>query len=1085
MGKKPGIEKVLVIGSGPIVIGQAAEFDYSGSQACKALQEEGVEVVLLNSNPATIQTDTEMADTVYVEPIVPEVGTKIIEKENPDALLPTMGGQEGLNLTTEMESRGILKENNVEVIGSPIESIITAEDRGKFSELTKKLGEPIPKSKEVQSVEEAINAVGELGGYPILCRAAYALGGTGSGVAQNEKELNKLVKSIIEVSLNNTATLDEYLSGWKEFEYEVMRDGINNCITVCNMENLDPLGIHTGDSIVVAPSQTLSNREYQILRSVSLRVVRALNLEGGCNIQFGVNPETFEYKVIEVNPRVSRSSALASKATGYPIARVAAKLALGMTLDEIPNHITKETPASFEPTIDYIVAKIPRWPFNKFPEVEQVIGSQMKGTGEAMAIGRTFEEAIQKAIRSVDIGRLGLGADGEEEPASDIEEVKKALKNPDDKRIFYIRHALKLGLSVEEIRDLTGIDPWFIQKIKNIIEMEEKLRKSSLDKLENNELMKEAKRMGFSDEQIAYLFDKKEDEIRETRKPQSKATYKMVDTCAAEFEAKTPYYYSTYETKDEVPTSELEKVIVLGGGPIRIGQGIEFDYCCVHSALALSDEGVESIIVNNNPETVSTDSDISDKLYFEPITYEDVMNIVEKENPDGIIVQFGGQAPLDIANRLSESGVTILGTKASSIDRTEDRKRFRKTLRDLNITHPRSDTATSSEEAKVIADKIGYPLLVRPSYVLGGRAMKIVQDEEELEHYVKSAVDVSPERPVLIDEFLHDATELDVDALGDGENSFIGGIMEHIEQAGIHSGDSACVIPPQSISEETIETVKRYVSKLVKELNVVGLINLQLAVKEGNVYILEVNPRASRTIPYVSKSVGIPLAKMATKLMLGESLEDLGLTGDMVEIKHASVKESVFPFTKLPGIDPVLEPEMKSTGEVMGLDEDFGKAYFKAQTAAGNDLPVEGDIFISVRDEDKPSIVPIAKKFEDMGFKIYATGGTKKTLGRKEVEAEQILKVSEGDPNILDYLNDGKIDLAINTPTIGGVPARDGFKIRRSAIELGVPYITTIQGAKASVNAIESIRKGDITVQSLNLYQEKTDKKTKTRKITT
>lgn len=1078
MSKRSDIEKVMVVGSGPIVIGQAAEFDYSGSQACKALREEGVEVVLLNSNPATIQTDTEIADIVYMEPIIPEIGRRIIEKENPDALLPTMGGQEGLNLAIGLENQGVLEENDVEVIGSPIDSIVTAEDRACFSRLVEDLGESTPKSREVHSVEEALGLVDELGGYPILCRAGYALGGTGSGVARNEEELKRFVEAEIELSLNKVATLDEYISGWKEFEYEVMRDGIDNCITVCNMENLDPLGIHTGDSIVVAPSQTLSNVEYQVLRSVSLEVIRALKLEGGCNIQFAVNPEEFEYKVIEVNPRVSRSSALASKATGYPIARVAAKLALGMTLDEIPNHITKETPASFEPTIDYIVAKIPRWPFNKFLKVEQFIGTQMRGTGETMAIGRTFEEAIQKAVRSVDIGRFGPGADGEEGPTPNIEEVKEALRKPNDKRIFQIRHALKLGLSVEEIRDLTGIDPWFIQKIENIVEMEEKLMAASLEDSNCKKLIEKAKRMGFSDRQLAYLFDTQESHIRELRRGKASVTYKMVDTCAAEFEAKTPYHYSTYEQEDEVPISDKEKVIVLGGGPIRIGQGIEFDYCCVHSALALHEEGLESIIINNNPETVSTDSDVSDKLYFEPITFEDVMNVVEKEDPIGMIVQFGGQAPLNLAKPLSEAGVRILGTSATDIDRTEDRERFRQTLRKLGIAHPRSDTATSVEEAKEIAKKIGYPLLVRPSYVLGGRAMEIIHDESELEYYVREAVKVSPRHPILIDEFLQGATELDVDAVSDGSDIFVGGVMEHIEQAGVHSGDSACVIPPQSVGDKILKTVKTYVSKLVEELNVVGLINLQLAVRNDTVYVLEVNPRASRTIPYVSKSVGIPLVKVATKLMLGYTLKDLGLAGELAEIEHVSVKESVFPFDKLYGIDPVLGPEMKSTGEVLGIDKDFGRAYFKAQISAGNNLPTEGNVFVAVRDEDKPIIAPIMKKFEEMGFKAYATTGTKKELEERGLQAERILKVSEGEPNILNYLKDGKIDLIINTPTIGREPARDGFKIRRSAIELGIPYITTVKGAQASVDAIESIQKGEITVRALNRYQAKIGNKT-------
>jgi len=1074
MPKDEDIKKVMVIGSGPIVIGQAAEFDYSGSQACKALREEGVEVVLVNPNPATIQTDTDTADVVYIEPLTPEIVGKILKRERPDALLPTMGGQAGLNVTMQLKEMGVLDEVGVRVIGTPVESIAAAEDRRLFAELIKKIGEPIPRSEEISSVEEAIEAVDKVGGYPVLCRASYALGGTGSGVARNDEELRRLVTTGLDISLNKKVAIDECLLGWKEIEYEVMRDSADNCIAVCSMENVDPMGIHTGESIVVAPSQTLSDCECQKLKSVALKVIRALKLNGGCNIQFAVNPEKFEYYVIEVNPRVSRSSALASKASGYPIARVAAKLALGMTLDEIPNHVTKETPASFEPALDYIVVKIPRWPFDKFAEVDQVIGSQMKSTGEVMAIGRTFEEALQKAIRSLDIGRFGLLGDGKDRPLSDVGKVKRALSNPTNNRIFHIVDALKLGLSVEEISKLTGIDPWFIWKIERILKMEKKLRDTALNASDFEGVLREAKRMGFSDRQIAHLLETTEDKIREIRKKRGiKVTYKMVDTCAAEFDAKTPYYYSTYESEDEGPPSKRRKVVVIGGGPIRIGQGIEFDYCCVHAAMALREEGIEAIMINNNPETVSTDSDISDKLYFEPITFEDVMNVIEKEKPDGVIVQFGGQAPLNLAGRLARAGVKILGTPVDSIDRAEDRERFRQTLAKLGIAHPKCGSATSVEGAKGIAAEIGYPVLVRPSYVLGGRAMEIVQDESELEHYVREAVEVSPEHPVLIDKFLQDATELDVDALGDGENAFIGAIMEHIEQAGVHSGDSACVIPPQTVGSGVLETVKEYVVKLVRELKVVGFINLQLAVKDGTVYVLEVNPRASRTVPYVSKSIGLPLAKLATKLMLGKTLKELGLEGGVAKIEHACVKESVFPFAKLPGADPVLGPEMKSTGEVLGIDVDFGKGYFKAQVAAGNELPTEGAVFVSVSDSDKEAIVPIVRRFKKMGFKVYATRGTMKVLEENGIEVTRALKVSEGKPNVLDQLREGEINLIINTPTVGKRPARDGFKIRRLAVELGVPYITTVRGAIAAVNAIESIRRGAVTVRSINEYQAK------------
>lgn len=1074
MPKDPRINKIMVIGSGPIVIGQAAEFDYSGSQACKALQREGVKVVLVNPNPATIQTDLDMADVVYIEPLTPEIVGEVIKRENPDAILPTMGGQAGLNLATQLKDEGILDENNVDVIGTPVESIAAAEDRKLFSDLIRGMNEPIPKSIEVDSYGEALDSIDELGGYPILCRTSYSLGGAGSGIVENDRELEKLVRAGLDFSYNKTVALDECVSGWKELEYEVMRDKADNCITVCNMENMDPMGIHTGDSIVVAPSQTLSDSEHQMLRSVALKIIRKLKLNGGCNVQFAVNPEKFEYYVIEVNPRLSRSSALASKATGYPIARIAAKLALGMTLDEVPNPVTRDTPASFEPSMDYIVAKIPRWPFDKFPEVNKTLGSQMKGTGEVMAIGGSFEEAIQKAIRSLDIGRFGLGADGRDKSLSSTRKIKNLLINPTDMRIFHIRDALKRGVSIDEICELTGIDRWFIWKIQNILEMEGKLNQLNPGNPELGRIISKAKKMGFSDVQIAHLLETTEDRIRNIRKDKSSVIYKMVDTCAGEFKADTPYYYSTYDGDDEYKKSEREKVIILGGGPIRIGQGIEFDYCCVHAAMALRESEVEAIIINNNPETVSTDSDISDKLYFEPITFEDVMNIIDREKPKGVIVQFGGQAPLNLTASLEDAGVNILGTSADSIDRTEDRERFRQTLRKLGIKHPEGESATSIKEAKRIASSIGYPLLVRPSYVLGGRAMEIVQDEKELEHYIREAVEVSPKHPVLIDKFLQDAIELDVDALGDGSDMFIGAVMEHIEQAGVHSGDSACVIPSQTIGEDVLDKIKEYVERLVRELKVIGIINLQLAVKDKKVYVLEVNPRASRTIPFVSKSIGIPLAKMATRLMLGETLEDLGLKGDMAEIGHVCVKESVFPFIKLPEVDPVLGPEMKSTGEVLGIDTNYGKGYFKAQIAAGNKLPMKGAVFVSVRDSDKKAIVPVVKNLRDMNFDIYATKGTSEALKKRDIHSERTLKVSEGTPNILDYMRGDKINLIINTPTVGKKPMRDGFKIRSLAIELGFPYITTVRGAIAAANAIKSMREGVITVRSINEYQEKT-----------
>ncbi|RLG56325.1 MAG: carbamoyl-phosphate synthase large subunit, partial [Candidatus Hydrothermarchaeota archaeon] len=1048
--------------SGPIIIGQAAEFDYSGSQACKALREEGYEVVLVNSNPATIQTDKEIADIIYVEPLVPEVAASIIEKERPDGVLPTMGGQTGLNLVTQLAELGILEKYGVETLGTSIESIKRAEDRELFAELMREINEPIPESKAVRSVGDALETA-EAIGYPVIIRPAYTLGGTGGGVANNEEELKEIASRGLKASLVNQVLIEKSLLGWYEYEYEVMRDSIDNCITVCNMENLDPMGIHTGESIVVAPAQTLSDVDHQKLRSAALKIIRALKIEGGCNIQFAVNPERWEYYVIEVNPRVSRSSALASKATGYPIAKIAAKIAIGLTLDEIPNDVTKETPASFEPSLDYVVVKIPRWPFDKFREADKIIGTQMKSTGEVMAIGRTFEEALQKAIRSLDTGRHGICADGREEE-KDIKKIIKELKHPTDKRIFYIYDALKAGLSIEEINKITGISPFFLYKIKNILDMENKLLSVKPTKL----VLQKAKKLGFSDKQLAYIFKTSEEKIRKIRKA---PVYKMVDTCAAEFEAKTPYYYSSYESVDEVKVSKRKKIIIVGAGPIRIGQGIEFDYCCVHGVLALREEGIEAIIINNNPETVSTDYDVSDKLYFEPLTFEDVMNVIEKEKPYGVIVQFGGQTSINLAVPLAKAGVKILGTSPENIDRAEDRERFTRVLKKLGIPQAPYGTAFSFEEAKEIASRIGYPVLVRPSYVLGGRAMDIVYDEASLQRYISEAVKVSGEHPILIDKFLDNAIEIDVDAVADGKDVFIGGIMEHIEHAGVHSGDSACVLPPQTLSRRTIEIIKDYTRKIARELNVIGLLNIQLAVKNGKVYVLEVNPRASRTVPFVSKAIGIPLAKLATKVILGKSLKELGYVGEP-KIRHIAVKEAVFPFAKLPGVDPMLGPEMKSTGEVMGIDFDFGKAYYKAQVAAGNTLPKKGRVFISVRKEDRAKIRSIAEKLYELGFEILATNGTLEAIEKAGVRARLVRKVSEGSPNILDMMLKREIDLIINTPTAGKIPYTDGFYIRRYAVDLGIPYITTITAAEAAVKAMDSIRKGGITIRSLDDYHK-------------
>ena len=1056
MPRDESINKVLIIGSDPIQIGQAAEFDYSGSQACKSLREEGIETVLVNSNPATIQTDMDMADRVYIEPLTPEIVAKIIEREKPDAILPTMGGQTGLNVATGLAEIGALE--GVRVIGSSIETIRNVEDRDLFDSFMKKLDEPVPAARAVNSVEEAFEAVEEIG-YPVIVRPAFTLGGTGGGVAHNREELVEIATRGLEMSFINQVLIDQSVLGWKEFEYEVMRDRNDTCIIVCNMENIDPMGIHTGESIVVAPAQTLSDEDNQRLRDAAIKIIRALGIEGGCNIQFAVHPETGEYKVIEVNPRVSRSSALASKATGYPIAKIAAKIAVGMTLDEIQNDITKETPASFEPTIDYIVTKIPRWPFDKFKGISREIGVQMKSTGEVMAIGRTIEESLNKAIRSLDVG-----ADGFVRVPYTLDD----LKTPTDLRLFQIYTALRDGMSVDEIHEVTSIDRFFLEKIRNIAEFESGLNRESIT---DPRVLLKAKRLGFSDSNLARITGMDESEIRSLRlKNNIKPVYKMVDTCAAEFEARTPYYYGCYDLEDEVEVSDRKKVIIIGSGPIRIGQGIEFDYCCVHAAMALRDDGYEAIMVNNNPETVSTDYDISDKLYFEPLTLEDVMAIIEKEKPEGVVVQFGGQTSINLAVPLAGEGVRILGTPHESIDRVEDRERFTKVLDKLGIPQAPYGIAKSFEDAREVAERIGYPVLVRPSYVLGGRAMEIVYDEGELEEYMKEAVRVSPEHPILVDKFLEDAIEVDVDALADGRDVYIGGIMEHIEEAGVHSGDSACVIPPQTIPEDIIETIKDYTRRLALELDVVGLINIQYAVKPGSepsVYILEANPRASRTVPFVSKATGVPLAKMAARLMMGSTLRELGLTGEGT-VEHVAVKESVFPFIKLPGVDSVLGPEMKSTGESMGIDENFGIAYYKSQLSAGMDLLTEGKVFISVRDQDKDKIEDIVRKAHELGFKIMATRGTARAV-EGVADIEVVRKVSQGSPNIRDAILRGEVGLIINTPS-GKQSADDGYLIRRMAVELGIPYVTTLAGARAALNAIEAVRLGRITVKSLGEY---------------
>jgi carbamoyl-phosphate synthase large subunit len=1061
MPRDKDIKKVLIIGSGPIQIGQAAEFDYSGSQACKSLMDEGIETVLVNSNPATIQTDIDMADTVYVEPLTPEIVAKIIKKENPDAILPTMGGQTGLNVATGLEKIGALE--NIKVIGSTVQTIRNVEDRDLFGNFMMELDEPIPHCKAVTSIEDAIEAVAEIG-YPVIVRPAFTLGGTGGGVANNEEELIEVATRGLDMSFINQVLIDESVIGWKEFEYEVMRDKNDTCIIVCNMENLDPMGIHTGESVVVAPSQTLSDVDNQRLRNASIKIIRALKIHGGCNIQFAFNAETGEYKVIEVNPRVSRSSALASKATGYPIAKISAKIAVGMTLDEIQNDITKETPASFEPSLDYVVAKIPRWPFDKFKGLKREIGVQMQSTGEVMAIGRTIEESLHKAIRSLDIDKYGF---------EEVKYTDELLKNATDERLFHLYSALKSGREIDEIYKITEIDRFFLYKIKNIIDFENYLMNLKTAEILKSDILRKTKRMGFSDAILSRITGLSEKKIRDHRRNKGIVpTYKMVDTCAAEFEAKTPYYYGTYEDEDEVAVSDNKKVVIIGAGPIRIGQGIEFDYCCVHASMALKDEEIETIIINNNPETVSTDYDISNKLYFEPLTLEDVMSIMDKEKPDGVVVQFGGQTSINLAVPLAEEGIEIIGTKHESIDRVEDRERFTEVLDLLEIPQAEYGIAYSFGDARAVADRIGFPVLVRPSYVLGGRAMEIVYDDTELKEYMKEAVKISPEHPILVDKFLEDAIEVDVDALCDGEEVFIGGIMEHIEEAGVHSGDSACVMPPQSISKDVLDTIKEYTTRLALELNVVGLINIQYAVKndtKSKVYIIEANPRASRTVPFVSKAVGVPLAKIAAKLMVGYKLKDFGLKNE-IKINHVAVKESIFPFIKLPAADSVLGPEMKSTGESMGIDENFGVSYYKAQLSAGMELPKKGRLFISVRDSDKHSIRDIVEKAEDLGFELVATKGTADAV-EKYVNISTIRKVSQGSPNIRDSVLNGEIDLIINTPS-GRQSADDGYFIRRMAIELGIPYVTTLAGARAVLNAIEHVKEGDIEVKSLNEYHD-------------
>nr|WP_321401737.1 carbamoyl-phosphate synthase large subunit [uncultured Desulfobacter sp.] len=1072
MPKRNDIHKILIIGAGPIIISQACEFDYSGTQACKALKEEGFEVVLINSNPATIMTDPETADRVYIEPVSAETLCKVIEIERPDAVLPTLGGQTALNTTIDAAKTGIFERYNIELIGASIEAINKAEDRELFRDAMNKIGLRIPRSGFATNMQEVEDTAQRIG-FPIIVRPSFTLGGTGGGVAYNMEELANLAKAGLDASLITQVMLEESVLGWKEYELEVMRDHADNVVIICSIENIDAMGVHTGDSITVAPAQTLSDKEYQSLRDASIAIIREIGVDtGGSNVQFAVNPENGEIIVVEMNPRVSRSSALASKATGFPIAKIAAKLAVGYTLDEIPNDITGETMACFEPSIDYCVVKIPRWTFEKFPETDDILTTAMKSVGETMSIGRTFKEALQKGLRSLEIGRAGFGADGKDPAPGSMAgtDLEYKLSTPNSQRIFYIKYAIEHGMPISIIHDLTAIDPWFLYQMKQIVDLEKQLKLAGMNL--PKDLFEKAKKYGFSDKQLAYLSGGLTDkQIEQKRKDLGIVpVYKLVDTCAAEFRAVTPYYYSTYESECEARVADKKKVIILGGGPNRIGQGIEFDYCCVHASFALREEGVESIMVNSNPETVSTDYDTSDKLYFEPLTREDVLHIVEKEKPFGVIVQFGGQTPLNLATDLQKAGVPIIGTSPESIDRAEDRDLFAAMLKKLGLRQPDNGIAHSYKEAVTVARDIGYPVMVRPSFVLGGRAMKIVYDEKDLEEYFDLAVQASPDKPVLIDKFLEEAFELDVDAISDGEDTVIGGMMEHIEEAGIHSGDSACVLPPYSIEENHIKEMADAAKAIAKELNVKGLMNIQFGIMNDTVYIIEVNPRASRTIPFVSKAIGVPLAKLATKVMLGKTLKELGVTNEVIP-PYYCVKEAVMPFDRFENVDPVLGPEMKSTGEVMGIDKDLGAAVAKAQFAAGQKLPKEGTVFISVQDKDKKAALPVAKLFHDMGFTIMATRGTVTFLEENKIPSTMVKKVSAGRPHVVDAVKNGEIQLILNTGA-SSQTQRDGYEIRRAAIKYKIPYATTTDGARAISLAIQAMKKENLTVKPLQHYHQ-------------
>jgi len=1062
MPKDTSIRKILVIGSGPIVIGQGCEFDYSGVQACKALKEEGYEVVLVNSNPATIMTDPEFAHRTYIEPITPEVVEKIIIREKPDALLPTLGGQTALNTSMSLFKSGTLDKHKVRMIGANADAIDKGEDRQRFKEAMLKIGLDLPLSGTAHTMEEARKVAEEIGRFPLIIRPAFTLGGQGGGIAYNREEFEEIITRGLDLSPVSEVLIEESLLGWKEYEMEVMRDRKDNCVVICSIENLDPMGVHTGDSITVAPIQTLTDREYQIMRDASFAVIREIGVEtGGSNIQFATDPKTGRMIVIEMNPRVSRSSALASKATGFPIAKIAAKLAVGYTLDELPNDITRETPASFEPTIDYVVTKIPRFTFEKFPTANPVLTTSMKSVGEAMAIGRTFKESMQKCLRSLETGRWGFGFDSKEPQNATKEEITRKLQIPNAERIFWLQTAFVNGWSIEEVHAATAIDPWFLQHLKEIADEGKALAATDL---------RRAKKLGFSDRQIAKSRGIHEDAVRDERKKAGIIpTYRLVDTCAAEFEAYTPYFYSTYGDENEARETEKKKIIILGGGPNRIGQGIEFDYCCVHAAFAVKELGYEAIMVNSNPETVSTDYDTSDKLFFEPLTLEDALNICDQEKPFGVIVQFGGQTPLNLAADLERHGVPIIGTSPKSIELAEDRKFFSALLDKLKLKQADAGTATNEDEALTIANRIGYPVLVRPSFVLGGRAMMIVYSDDELSRYMREAVTASPERPVLVDRFLDNATEVDVDCISDGETSVVGAIMEHIEQAGIHSGDSACVIPSFSLSDSIKAEIVRAAKDLARELKVIGLMNIQFAVKDEQLYVIEVNPRASRTVPFVSKATGVSLAKLAAKVMLGHKLKDLGFTETIVP-PHFSVKEAVFPWNRFPGIDIVLGPEMKSTGEVMGIDRDWGMAYAKSQISAFNPLPTSGNVFLSVSDRDKDRAVAVARDLASLGFTIYSTGGTHTRLSAEGIPSNRLFKLAEqARPNVIDMMKNREIHFVINTPS-GHEARADEVQIRATAIAQKISHATNLAAAEASVKAIRSLKEKELTVQSIQEY---------------